>query len=325
MLLAAIGPQLLQWETFREKLELIRFVGMSVGQPGEDLRGQGWVYTRYVYALVAALPYLLGWTVYLAGLVGLCLLPRSARARGPIFASIVPYFLFQGAAETVVARYYLPLAPYLCIAAGHALDRVATRGRWLGGAASLLVLGYTLLLTGSQCLRIPEGVQPIARDLREQIRMAKAEGRQLVLGYEVRLLVAYDPVSPAFRDPEDVRMVPFPPSGALRYPLSGQSLDRYRSWLASENIDAVLLTSRPEGIARREGKESELDFFAALGDGRLGFRLARASSTRFFTEELYTWADPSLHTHLPAGILDHKLFVRDRSSPRAGREPLTRR
>jgi hypothetical protein len=102
-----------------------------------------------------------------------------------------------------------------------------------------------------------------------------------------------------------------------RSPRSTQALERFRAWLARERIDAVLLTEWRAGIARREGRAAELDVIAALGDGRLGFQRTAESRTSFFTERLYTWADPSF------AIRDHGRNPRSRAVfERGGTRPL---
>jgi hypothetical protein len=290
---------------------------MSLGQPGHDLRGEGWVYTRYVYALVAALPYMLGWTVYLAAWVGLYLLRRDPHARGPVFAAVVPFFLVQGAAQTVVPRYYLPLAPFLCLAAGVAFDRLWQRLGSRGATVAAAALAYTLILTASICLRIPGPTNAVGDALRAEISRANASGRPLVLGYEDWLRAAYDPLSTALFNRNKVQVVPLPNDSA---PDSPRAVQRFRAWLDRKRIDAVLLTEWRAGIARREGRTAELDCIAALRDGRLGFQPAAESRTGYFTEQLYTWADPSFSTELTAGILDHELFVRNEGA----RAPLPR-
>ena len=308
-LIVGVSPLLAQRDELFATIEKIRVVGMSMGQPGHDLRGQGWVYTRYVYALVAALPYMLGWSVYIAARAGLYLLRHEQRARGPVFAFVAPFFLFQGAAETVVPRYYLPLAPLLCLAAGLALDHLWQRLGVRGALVAVAVLSYTLAFTASLCLRIPGPANAVGAALRAEIARATAAGRPLVLAYENELRRAYDPLSPVFVGRRAVRVVPLPDDASSKP--AQEAIDGFRSWLDSKHIDAVLLTEWRAGIARREGRTAELAVIAALRGGRLGFRRTAEARSGYFTESLYTWADPSFATDVASGIIDHELFVRD--------------
>lgn len=309
--LVAISPLLLAWPRLWATVKTIAYAGLFVGQPGQNLVGAGWVYQRYLYPLAVAIPYMTGWPIYLAGLVGLGLLTVSRRARGPVLAAVLPFFVFEGGATTAVPRYFLPLAPYLCLAAGHALDQLVRRQRRLGAVATALVLGYTLVLTQSQLLRIgASDALAVTNRLRTASAAARAAGRELVVAYPQRLRFAYDPLSPALVQAR-VRIVTYPKiPAAVRRAGPHAVLQRYREWLARESVDAVLVTSHIEGVAERNRARPEVVLLAALEDGNLGYRRAAEARTHFFTESLYTWADPTLSTHLTAGILGHKLFVR---------------
>jgi hypothetical protein len=310
-----IAPMLLVWDHFVRGVVLLGQVGLFVGQSGQNLRGEGPVYTRYVYPLVVALPYLTGWTVYLAGLVGLGLLASCRRARGPVFAAVLPFFVLQGAAETVVPRYFLPLLPYVCLGAGHALASLWRRRRSLGAVAVVLVLGYTLILTTDQCRRIDDGPsRAVAARLRSQIDALRLRQRPLALGYPHKLTLGYDPLAPFLRKAR-IRLVPYPKVEGRADASPASTVAAYRAWIEREKVDAVLVPSRIESAAARESGRPEASFLAALDDGRLGFRLVEDARTTFFTERLYTWADPSLSTHLTAGVIGYRLYARD--APRA--------
>ncbi|HER20074.1 MAG TPA: hypothetical protein ENO14_03410, partial [Chromatiales bacterium] len=141
----AIGllPAVFDWQRFQSSVAALFSVGFVAGG-NLDLSGEGWVYHRYVYQLVATLPYSLGWPVYLCSLIGFPILARSRPAATAIvLAAIVPFFLVQGAGLTVEHRYYQLLLPFLAVTAGVTLNALVTRWKSLGIAAACAVLAYT--------------------------------------------------------------------------------------------------------------------------------------------------------------------------------------
>ncbi|MBM4267853.1 MAG: glycosyltransferase family 39 protein [Deltaproteobacteria bacterium] len=313
--LVVILPILVQWDELVRTGKVIFSAGMVTGAPGENLQGEGWVFVRYVYPLVVALPFVMGWTIYLSGLAGLLLVARAPRVRGPVLAAVVPFFLLQGAAQTVTPRYFLPLVPWLCLGCGYAMAQLRQRRPPLGLATTLVVLGYTAILTVSHCLRIQDGPQRAAASaIQAEVERVRADGRELRLAYPVRLQLAYDTLKPLLGP--DVDLVFFPIGWGRR--ASDDPHDRsgrFARWLDEENVDAVLVTSWREGIARRGGlSRADAAFLDRLDDGSLGFELALDTRTRFFTQDLYTWADPVFETFVPAGIMGYELYVRRRDS-----------
>src|SRR3989442_2666607 len=110
-------PCWLRFDTFTRHLRMVGYFTYIAGGPGVDLAA-GWPQHRYVFPLLVTLPYLAGWPLYLAALVGLGLLwRRDRRAAVVLLAAIVPYLLFLGGANSAVPRYYLILTPFLAMAA----------------------------------------------------------------------------------------------------------------------------------------------------------------------------------------------------------------
>lgn len=111
-----------------------------------EATGDGWS-----HHLVANLPYLLGWPLAVAGLVGLVPLARRGGRGGRVtvgFALLL--FAALGTSQVRFMRYLLPLAPILCVAAGAALAGGARpRAPWRRLAVAML-LGYTALLAALQ-------------------------------------------------------------------------------------------------------------------------------------------------------------------------------
>ncbi len=231
-----------------------------------------------------------------------------------MFAALLPFFALQGAAETVVPRYFLPLLPYLCFGAGHALAAAWRRSAVVGRGAAALVLGYTLILTVSQCRRIGGPGEVVAARLEGLIAATPAARRPLVLGYEKRVMLGYDPLGPFLRA-APIRLACYPRIAARRLGSETAIREAYRAWLEEERVDAVLVTSRLASTVAREPGYPEAVLLAGLEDGSLGFTRVAEAPARFFSEELYTWADPSLGTHLTAGILGYELYVRAAPSP----------
>jgi hypothetical protein len=292
-----------------------------VGMPGVDLSGHGWVYTRYLYALIVSLPYVMGWAAHLAALVGLVVLVRSApQAAGIVLAFVVPFYAIMGGATAVVPRYYLPLGPYLAIAAGAALDRgLEGRRRWLGVAAVVLVLGYTGALTLSQCRRLGLGPQrAVAALVADE---AHRTPPPLAVAYPHILVLYYDAVRPLVEPIPGVKMVYYPAEYQnIRHetgdtPPEAERLARERRWVEEKDVRVVILPSWVENGVRRERPDgATAGFYRHLADGSLGFHLAGDFRTRYWTEGLYTWAEPMLDTHWETALVGYRVFVRSAES-----------
>jgi len=313
------------WCQFEGFLRGIRLVGTSaylVGAPGVDL-ALGWPQHRYVYPLVVALPYMMGWPVYLAALLGFALVWRSRRATAALLlATTVPYFLFIGGGVSAVPRYYLLLCPFLALAAGATLDwlwqTTGTR-RTLGRGIACAVIGYTALLSASQVLRL--GLEPQravgALVARLAAQIGAKEGRKLVVAYPNRIILDYDAVASFLRTP-NVKIVDFPPPyGHLATePVTQARAADVRAdvsaWATAEGVDVVVLPSPTENAARRARPDGfGITLFRELQRGGLGFRAAGDFRTSFLTEALYTWGDPTLDTHWETAIAGYKVFVRE--------------
>ncbi|MBM4266211.1 MAG: hypothetical protein FJ144_06315 [Deltaproteobacteria bacterium] len=282
------------------------------GRRGEDLGGEGWTYTRYLYWLVVGFPFLMGWSIYLTSLAGFVLMARSERgAFGLLAAGAIPFFLFQAGAASVTTRYCMPLVPYFAIAAGFALDRAARSWRRIGPLLGVLVLGYATLFTASLCLRIsPEPRQEVGRLLRGWAESrSEAEG-PLVVGFGWLRWFSWDPIGLEIENHPKIRLVEFP-SRKWSKATPEEAAAEYRDWLERERVDVVLLNGPIEGTIRREGSRApEAPLLAELERGSLGFRGHETFRTPFLTESLYLWGDPALDAQLPDGIGTYSVFAR---------------
>jgi 4-amino-4-deoxy-L-arabinose transferase-like glycosyltransferase len=314
-----MAPALFHFDRVVFVLGLFAQVGFVSGAPGYGLTGNSWANVRFLYALFVALPFSLGWPLYVAGLVGLPLLQRRAReASGVVLAFLIPYFLMQGGAALVVARYFAPLVPFLAISAGLAFERLAARRGALGAVLVALVLGYTLTLSASQVARMDQGPQRRAiASIAELARSAADSGRTPVLGYWGRWAFVYDTLRPSL-EKLDLEIVQIP--AAYQGEIPAQDLPQTEAawleydlrWIEEFDVKLIVLASWAEYHFSRVGPEPpETRFYQRLSDGRLGFRLADHFESSFLSQPLYVWGDPMLQGHWETGIVGYNIFVRD--------------
>jgi len=331
-ILLLMSPVALNWSQFVIDLAPLFFIGMFRGAPGQDLQGTSWVFAPYLYLLFVGLPFVLGWPVYLAGLLGIAVLAaRDRPALALIAAAILPFFLLQGAAETATPRYYLPFAPYLAIAAGAGVVGARLYSPRLAVAFGAAILCYTTALAVSQVQRIGGAPQAAVGETLANLSHAKQHlgislrsRRQpkLVIGYPNWSYLQYDSIRPYLRNGPDREHRFFPRE--LRNPGDAinprEALREDRSWVRANGIDVVVVPSRWENLRPRHSfMPREEQFFEALVGERLGFRQVTHDETTYFTQSWYEWADPALDTIWTAGISGYKLFVRDDLLPAVGR------
>jgi hypothetical protein len=329
LLALALGclPAFFDWAKAWDTSWKVIWYTYAIGMSGVDIQAEGWTYTRYVYGLVVGLPYMMGWPAYLAALAGLVLLVRDRRrAAGAILAFVVPYFVFMGGAVTISHRYYLPLAPFLALLAGAALDRVCGGRAELrrgGPAVAAVVLAYTAALSVSHCLRLDLGPQrQVAALVAEEARALDPSERPLNVAYPHPLGLYYDAVRPLLQRIEGVKVVYYPSGyGDARaepsLPSEEAALEQERRWAEEKDVGVVILPSWDENAIRRERPDGTIaHFYRHLSDGALGFRPAGHFRTRYLTQDLYTWGDPMLDTHWETAIVGYRVFVRDRRAAR---------
>jgi hypothetical protein len=320
-------PAFFNWrKAWTTASDVIRF-SYVIGMPGVDLLGHGWTYTRYVYALVVALPYMMGWTAYLAALAGLVLLVRHRpRAAGIVLAFVVPYFAIMGGAIAIVARYYLPLAPYLALAAGVGLDWWFDGPVWrrrAGVVVAAVVLGYSLVLDFSQCSRLGLGPQrQLAALIAQEVEHRPAPDAPLKVAYPNLLVLYYDAIRPLVERIPHVAWTYYPAeyqnvrAERGETPPDEELRGHERRWIRDNDVAVVILPSWIEhGVMRERPDGATAHFYRHLADGSLGFRLGGEFRTRFWTQALYTWGDPMLDTHWETAIAGYKVFVRTGDEP----------
>jgi 4-amino-4-deoxy-L-arabinose transferase-like glycosyltransferase len=302
-------PCLCRLERFLADLRLIATAGYAVDAPGVTLAG-GWTQNRWVYPLLVALPYMMGWPLYLlslAGLVALC--RRNRRAAGLLLALVVPCVILIGGSRAAVPRYYLPVSPALAIAAAGAVATLAERRRALAAVLGIVAYGYTGLLAASQVARLDLAPQRAVGALIERLA-THAGGTPLVVAYPSRVWLHYDAVASLIRRP-DTRLAEFPPPYANPF-LDEAAAPPAREWLDAAGVQVVVLPSWIDnGVMRARPHGLAGTFYAALADGSLGFRLAGDFRSHYLTEWLYTWGDPMLNTHWETAIAGYRVFVRE--------------
>lgn len=318
VLAISLVPALFEWERFWKAIVALFSAGLVAGG-NFDLSGDGWVFRRYLYELVATLPYSLGWPVYVASLIGFAILASANRAAlAAVLAAIGPFFLVQGAGLTVEHRYFALMLPFLCITAGVTLDVLAARWKGLGVATAVAVIGYTAILSASHCNRIGLGPQrAIAERIHRHARQARDAGRTIGVGYPGPVDLLFDPLRTQINDP-GVRLHHLPHfsrddqiSAEVRAMSDEELAADLRRWAASKDVGVIVVPDWQDGVVARarRSRSHAARLFALLEDGSLGFRLEAVERTGFLTESLYVWPDPLLETHRALGILGYKLFV----------------
>ncbi len=322
---ACIAPAFLNWDRFAfESYSTLYFAALT-GAPGQDLSSGAWAFSPYVYLALIGLPFLLGWPIFLTSLGGLAALTRRKAALAPVLAGTLPYFLVQGAAATALPRYYLPLAPWLAIAAAAFVDFSTTHSRAAGRILGILLLTYTATLAISLTNQIggsPQRIVGRALDDLETVkrvrssRLPAGKDRRLVIGYQSPNVFSYDSVKPHVRNRANYklrRVVFFPEE--IRHPgaaiASDAALRQDLAWVDKYGIDAILVSSRWENARVRgsfRGREEQL--YENIVEGRLHMRELVSVQPSFFTQSWYLWADPSLGTIWTAGIGGYRLFAR---------------
>jgi hypothetical protein len=233
----------------------------------------GWYGRPYLYQLVAALPFMLGWPLHLASLFGVVVaLRRRTAADVVLLAAIAPHVAVVGAASLTFPRALLSIAPVSVVLAARAL---LAPGRWRRGRAAVLVAvwAYTLAFTASL-------VHGISVD--QQADVARWLAREL---------------PPASR-----RIVAFPATFksyfALEPFLRREGLTPVAAaegrWLDGAPEALVVPEWLEIGIRRDRPNSADARTLDALASGAAGYRVAARWPCWFLQHDLYAWIDPGL-------------------------------
>lgn len=326
-LVAGLGPTILQPKRYADALYVLSLTGTVTGMQGTDIHARGWQFARFVYPATIMFPYMMGWAAYACSLAGLVVLVRShRRALFVVAVAIGPFFLAQGMGLVIVPRYFLPLVPFLALCAAVALRRAWRLAPLAGAGLCAVVLAYTAVLDWSFCRQmalLPQ--EEVGAFLARRIEGRADPARPLVVAYPDIFIYAYDAVIPHLQRPEirvvhapqiywNVRREPAEP------PVEAEEIARDRRWIDEFGVDVIVVPSWVKDAVLREKPDGYAGgFYRRLSDGSLGFRLAAAPSTHFFTERLYTWGDPILRSHMDNGIQSYEIYTRAEEQAHAGR------
>lgn len=294
-LLMSCPPCFLETGRIVAKLrELNAISGSAAWQPPNSHLAAtlGWYGRPYLYQLVAALPFALGWPAYLLALLGVGVaLWRRTPADRVLLVALAAWFLFLGRTHVTFVRYLIPLFPALAVLAARGLLELKLPRRVTGVIATAIV-AYGFVLGFSQVDRF---------------------------SYDQQLGVAR---WIAARFPEDARAslrVVMPRESAawlqLHRPLERVGVEVATAapgkWLA-DRPDVFVLPEWYATSVRRDDRRArfrtELDQLEA---GTLGYREVARFESRYFQQELYTWLDPAFASELSMGAVGFRIYLRD--------------
>ena len=252
----------------------------------------GWYGRPYLYQLVAALPFVLGWPIYLASLLGvLYALRRRAPVDRVLLVSLAVYFVLLGQTTASFPRYLMPLFPALAVLGARALLALPLRGA-SRGALCVAIVAYGFALGFSQVDRFSYDQQFALADW-----LRRAFPRAL---YPI-VRVAVPGAMQSYY--------------GLRLPLNRIGIEHVPAstghWLEARPEAFVL----PEWLAtsiRRDRNDpalqAELD---RLESGTAGYHDVGRWRSTYLQESFYTWLDPAFASDLYVGEIGLRLYLRD--------------
>jgi 4-amino-4-deoxy-L-arabinose transferase-like glycosyltransferase len=263
------------------------------GHPGFDLNGEGLIYHRVLYQVLAAFPFSLGLPIYIFSLLGI-VFGIFSRDRGFLWIVffVLPYFLATSVMKVVFLRYYMPIIVVLCITAGYALSVLTSRRGFTGRIAYLIACAaiiYTGFFTWSLERDMPRG------------RSTLDEGLEWIVGNAgVGSKIAYTHFTP--------------PLSEETYDLVHMRPQHFNPEWLEEESPAFILTSRlvTVGFERGgEGVDEGKKFLEDLRANKLGYFLAKASDRDFLNRGFFERLDPTLANTFMPGI---EIFAKEEDS-----------
>lgn len=258
----------------------------------------GWYGRPYAYQLVASLPFVLGWPLYLLVLFGVVVAVRRRElADRVILATILPYFLVIARSNVVYPRYLLPLLPGLVILAARSVGVVPWRR--LRVPLLALVWIYTAAFTASQVARFSLDQQhEVARWIAERAD-TRGPSHKVRVGAPKMMLDYFRLVGPL---------------GAARLAYvelpDGHWLDDAPDFFVlPEWYEIAIERDMPEGPAARD--------LERLRSGVAGYDRGPAWRSSYLQRRLYTVLDPAFAGDLWQGEIGFTVYVRRKPAPPA--------
>ena len=263
--------------------------------------GLGWRGRPYVYQLLVALPYSLGWPLWLAAMagVGSALRRRDAVDR-ILMVAFVAYLLPIGLSAIDALRYLLPLLPILVVLAARVLAGPAEPTRPPSSTATGLRIGLVLLvlvattgLTVSQVGRFSLDQQRAIATWIDTSVERPASGR-------LRVALPHG-MSPYFW---------------LNGPLEARGLGVLTVQPGEWWHEAPEVFVLPEWFAvqlERGGIPNPVmrADAAALRAGKQPYRLAWTVRSTYLQRDFYAWLDPVFTAQLEMGEIGFEVWVRE--------------
>ncbi len=257
----------------------------EMGHHAFDLNGEGIVFHRFLYQILAAYPFSLGIPLYLLSLAGLgCAIGRREPGFLWILFFALPYFLLTASMKVVFLRYSLPVAVILCMAAGYGISALGEGapgriGKWAVRAAAVLVVVYTASFTWTIVRHMPRGNTTLDDALSWLDRNAPPGSRV-------------------------ARTLFTPPLSGRPYEVTIMRPHHFRSeWLEAERPDVIVASALVTvGFERGgTGMEGGREFLEDLRSQRGDYRRVAKFERDFLQKDLFERIDPILsETFMPA-------------------------
>jgi hypothetical protein len=260
----------------------------------------GWLGLPWAYQLFAALPFGLGWPLWLTALAGVGLaLRRRTLADRLTLVWLATYFAAVGSSRVTYWRYLLPLFPGLALLAGRWFAEPARRPRLRVAAfAACWAYSFALALSQVDCFSY-EQQKAVARWIAAALpATAGGPAPQVAFPLQLAAHVGLDRVLVR----EGLRPLPAPAGGWLR---SQPEVFVLPEWIA---IGAR--RDSPDGPAARDVER--------LAAGTAGYREVLRLRSGFLQDGVYTRLDPAFAGDLWQGEAGFTVYLRDDRMP-AGR------
>ena len=270
----------------------------------------GWLGRPGLWQIFAALPFMLGWPLWLLSMAGVLLaILRHGRADRILLLAIAVFLLPMATSTVDAVRYVLPLGPALVILAARAATAIPGRSLRLGLLGSIFL--YSLTLGLSQVSRLNYEQQgAVAHWLRTEVQ-PRPDDASTPITAPTELWHYYRLAEPTRQ--AGVRITPLPPE----------------RWFES-GVEVVVL---PEPYIVRM-QRSYSDSSRALAVARLiagegGYREVARWESDYFDRASYVRLDPSFAGDLLLGEIGFRIYRRPRtgdasSNPAGSVQPPTR-